>query len=393
VTVIDKVEALVTSSYLNGFSFLVAMVPQPVRAPDRWYYFAYGSNMSLKQMAERCPSSLFMGKGKICGYRWQINERGVANIVGPATDFVEGLVYQIDAEEKRQLDRSEGVARGFYNDEHLLVEFWPLPNNGIKTFHVAKELEMVDDQPDPEQTDYQPSVSRSWRGGVWESAFDQKPSYQPPSTYPKQESSEMVNALVYVSRDYKNDGSIRPEYIARMENAITDGQKMGLSDPYLNLIYRTIHQQVPPRQNNDAFRTSYSPHERMETGGASHGRYEISESTRTRQYEREPTIWPTTDNVITVQPRDQDFRDLDGNVVYGDTRYADERPHRQRYDTGRQSETRERRRDRSPTRSRQSRGRDERSGAGSSRLVILRNHIGGRLEYVVERRKRSSSTP
>jgi hypothetical protein len=393
VTVVDKVEALVTGSYFNGFFFLVAMVPQPVRAPDRWYYFAYGSNMSLKQMAERCPSSLFMGKGRIYGYRWQINERGVANIVGSTTEFVEGLVYQIDAEDKRQLDRSEGVARGFYNDEHLPIEFLPLPNNGIKTFHVAKELEMGD-QADPEQREHQPSVPRSWRGSVGESALvDQKPAYQPPSTYSKQESSKMVEALVYVSREYKDDGSIRPEYIARMEKAIADGQKMGLLDQYLNLIDRTIHQEVPPRQNNDAFRTSYGPYERMETGGASHERYEILESARTRQYERVPTIWPTTYDVITVQPRYQDFRDPDGNVVYGDTRYADEGPYRQRCDTGRQSETRERHGDRSPTRARQSRGRDERSGAGSSRLVILRNHIGGRPDYVVERRRRSSSTP
>jgi gamma-glutamylcyclotransferase (GGCT)/AIG2-like uncharacterized protein YtfP len=332
---------------------------------DCKYYFAYGSNMSLKQMAERCPSSLFMGKGRIDGYRWQINERGVANIVESGRDFVEGLVYQIDAEDKRQLDLSEGVARGFYNDEHLHTQFLPLPNRGIKTFHVAKELEMDD---------------------------------QPPSRYPTQESSEMVEALVYVSFEYKDDGSIRSEYIARMEKAITDGRKMGLSDRYLNHIDRTIHQEVPPRQNNDAFRTSYGLYERMETGGASHEPYEILESTRQRleQYERVPTIrpsYPSYVNMITVQPRYQDFHDLDGNVVYREIRYADERPYRPRCDTERQSETRERRRNRSPTRSRQSRGRDERSGAGLSRLVPWRYHIGGRSEQAVERRRRSSSTP
>jgi hypothetical protein len=339
-----------------------------------------------------------MGKGRIDGYRWQINERGVANIVESGRDFVEGLVYQIDAEDKRQLDRSEGVGRGFYNDEHLHTQFLPLPNRGIKTFHVAKELEM-DNQPDPEQREHQPSVSRSRRGSVHESAFvDQKPSNQSPSRYPRQESLEMIEALVYVSREYKDDGLIRSEYISRMEKAITDGRKMGLSDRYLNHIDRTIHQEVLPRQNNDAFRTSYGHYERMEAGSASHERYEILESTlpRLEQYELAPPIRPryaTYVNVITPRPRYQDFHDLDGNVVFREIRYADERPYRPRCDTGRQSETRERRGDRSPTRPRQSRGRDERSGAGSSRLVTWRYHIRGRPEQVIEHRKRSSSTP
>jgi hypothetical protein len=53
----------------------------------------------------------------------------------------------------------------------------------------------------------------------------------------------MVEALVYVSREYKDDGSIRAEYIARMEKAVTDGRKMGLSDRCLNHIDRTIHQE------------------------------------------------------------------------------------------------------------------------------------------------------
>lgn len=371
------------------------MASKSVRRPDRWYYFAYGSNMSLKQMAERCPSSLFMGKGRIDGYRWQINQRGVANIVQCRGDFVEGLVYQIDAKDKRQLDRSEGVALGFYNNEHLHTQFLALPNCGIKTFHVAKELEM-DDQPDLKQREHQPSALGPKRSNISESTFvDQNPSHQPPSRYPRQESLEMIEALVYVSKEYKDDGLIRSEYIPRMEKAITDGRKMGLSDQFLNHIDRTIHQGVPPRQNNDAFRTRYGPYEKMENGGTSHQPYEILESIRPsqEQYERVSTIrpsYPRYARVITARPRCQDFHDLDGNF-----RYADERPYRPTFDTGRQSETQERGRDRdrSPTSSWQSRGRDERRGAGSVTLVTSRYHIGGHTEQVVEYRRRGSSTP
>ncbi|CRL22562.1 Gamma-glutamylcyclotransferase [Penicillium camemberti] len=344
------------------------MASRSARRPERWYYFAYGSNMSLKQMAERCPSSLFKGKGRIEGYRWQINQRGVANIVESRGDYVEGLVYQIDATDKRKLNRSEGVALGFYNDEHLHAVLVPLLHCGIKTFHVAKELEM-DDQPDIK-----------------------KPEHRPASRYPGQESLEMVEALVYVSREYKDDGLIRSEYIARMEKAIIDGRKMGLSEQFLTHIDRTIHRELP-RPNNGTVRTNYGPSARMEAGGTSHQPHGILESTRPRQEqnERVSTIrpsYPRYASVITVRPRYQDFRDLDGNL-----RYADERPHRPTYDTGRQSETREWDRGRSPTRLRLSREWDEWAGTGLTTLINSRYRVGGYAEQFLEYRRRGSSTP
>jgi len=90
-----------------------------------------------------------MGKGRMDGFRWQINERGVANIVESSRDYVEGLVYQIGAEDRKQLNRSEGVSRGFYSDESLLVQFTPLPNGGVKSFHVARDLEDIDERDVP----------------------------------------------------------------------------------------------------------------------------------------------------------------------------------------------------------------------------------------------------
>jgi gamma-glutamylcyclotransferase (GGCT)/AIG2-like uncharacterized protein YtfP len=368
------------------------MASRSARRPDRWYYFAYGSNMSLKQMAERCPSSLFMGKGRIDGYRWQINQRGVANVVECWGDYVEGLVYQIDAKDKRQLDRSEGVALGFYNDEHLHTQFLPLPNCGIKTFHVAKELE-TDDQPDLRKPEHQPSAPGPKRSNVSESTFvDQNPSHQPASRHPRQESLEMVEALVYVSREYKDDGLIRSEYITRMEKAIIDGRKMGLSDQFLNHVDRTIHRELP-RLNNDDFRTRHGPYARMEIGGTSHQPYGVLESTRPRQEqdERVSTIrpsYPRYVRVITARPRYQDLHDLDGNL-----RYADGRPYRPTYDTGRQSETQEWGRGRSPTRFMRSRGWDERGYTESTTLINSRYHVGGYPEQVFEYRRRGSSTP
>ena len=342
--------------------FLAAMGHQSLRARDRWYYFAYGSNMSLQQMAERCPASLLMGKGRIEGYRWQINGRGVANIVKSANDSVEGLVYQVDAKDKRRLDRSEGVARGFYDDEHLCIEFLPLSNPGLKTFHIAKQLEM-DDERDPEQGGHQPSSPKSLgpSGAHDAASVTHELSYQSPSRYPRRESLEMVEVIVYVSHEYKKDGQIRPEYVARMERAITDGRKLGLSDSCLNQIDCIIHQDTLPSQTDDAVGTSHSPQQKTENGSTSRDPYEVVASTRSRiePYEEAITTrpsYPRYVNVITVRPRHQTFDDLDDDLfALRDLRHADDRPHRSLRDTGRRSEGRGQRRDRSPSiKSRQS---------------------------------------
>lgn len=42
-----------------------------------------------------------------------------------------------------------------------------------------------------------------------------------------------VKALVYLSSEYRTDGVIREEYIARMNNAMIDARKMGVSDEYI----------------------------------------------------------------------------------------------------------------------------------------------------------------
>ena len=75
------------------------------------------------------------------GYRWQINERGVGNIVESRDDYVEGVVYEIDRDNGRQLDRNEGVGRGYYKAEYLPIQFTQLQDHGLKTVYVAKKLE------------------------------------------------------------------------------------------------------------------------------------------------------------------------------------------------------------------------------------------------------------
>ncbi|KAF3240458.1 hypothetical protein TWF128_011290 [Orbilia oligospora] len=72
-------------------------------------YFAYGSNLSFEQMARRCPQSRYVGRARLHGYQFQINERGYANVVERPGLFVEGLCYRLHPEDEARLDRAEGV--------------------------------------------------------------------------------------------------------------------------------------------------------------------------------------------------------------------------------------------------------------------------------------------
>jgi gamma-glutamylcyclotransferase (GGCT)/AIG2-like uncharacterized protein YtfP len=79
------------------------------------HYFAYGSNMSHKQMAERCVSGRhrFVGLASLVGFTfvfdgYSINRKGpVANIVG-GNGKVWGGVFEIDLACRNDLDKAEG---------------------------------------------------------------------------------------------------------------------------------------------------------------------------------------------------------------------------------------------------------------------------------------------
>lgn len=234
-----------------------------VSVSNSMLYFAYGSNMSLTQMAGRCPSSTFEGKGRLLGYRWQINERGVGNIIESRDEYVEGVVYNIDRDNKRQLDRNEGVGKGYYRAEKLGIRFTPLKHHGSKTGYVAKKLETktVPKQQEIEQDrSGKPSDDQGKEEGSdsvvpqgQKSALDVDPPAGGASESATEDHAEDVKALVYISTEYKTDGKIRTEYIPRMEKAIIDAQRLGLSPHFLKQVDDCIHSSPhsPPRQSQD----------------------------------------------------------------------------------------------------------------------------------------------
>ncbi len=89
-------------------------------------YFAYGSNLDLRQMKMRCPSSKLVSKGSLSGYRLTFNkysggwDGGVADVIRDKDSEVWGLVFEISDSDLERLDRYEGC----YKDKPSLYERW-----------------------------------------------------------------------------------------------------------------------------------------------------------------------------------------------------------------------------------------------------------------------------
>lgn len=67
-------------------------------------YFAYGSNMSFKQMETRCPSSIFLGIAKLPKWKFRYDgyskkwDAAVGNVIKTErqSDFVLGGLFEIN---------------------------------------------------------------------------------------------------------------------------------------------------------------------------------------------------------------------------------------------------------------------------------------------------------
>lgn len=92
------------------------------------HYFAYGSNLSVRQMAARCPAARVVGAAVLRGYRLCFPRRGsnwpggVASIVEDERGVVEGAVYRLTEACVAALDACEGVSAGRYERAAVRVE-------------------------------------------------------------------------------------------------------------------------------------------------------------------------------------------------------------------------------------------------------------------------------
>ena len=91
-------------------------------SPNNRSYFAYGSNMDVKQMSHRCPGATLVGPARMPGHKFVINSRGVATMVTDNSRAVHGILWRITESDEKSLDEYEGVRWGTYVKVTTTVE-------------------------------------------------------------------------------------------------------------------------------------------------------------------------------------------------------------------------------------------------------------------------------
>lgn len=106
---------------------------------DDRLYFAYGSNMDEEQMAKRCPEAKLIGKGRLNGYRFIINGRGVASVVNQQGRSVEGLLWRITSGNEEALDYYEGVSFNTYFKKDITIDRYKDDETYSALIYIASE--------------------------------------------------------------------------------------------------------------------------------------------------------------------------------------------------------------------------------------------------------------
>lgn len=163
-------------------------------------------------MDTRCPTSTFKGIARLNGYKWQINQRGYANIVElPKNEEpqqripsiaephhhdhsreVWGAVYELRQADEAKLDVNEGVPVA-YTKEYLCCDFWKKGEE-----------------------------SSGGRLGVGI----------------EEEMAEERNMLVYINRRQMEDSRPKEEYVYRMNEGIRDALGDGVPEGYVKYVMR-----------------------------------------------------------------------------------------------------------------------------------------------------------
>jgi gamma-glutamylcyclotransferase len=210
--------------------------PQLPIASKPTFYFGYGSNLWLEQMHIRCPTSQYLGVARLNNYRWIINDRGYANIIEVSKDsttgeceyssptkdsnyenVVFGLVYSLEAEDEKRLDRNEGVPIA-YTKEDLICDFWS--SDTSHKVDTSKQL------------------------------------------------YERRDLLVYIDRKRMTPDKPRREYIYRMNRGIDDALKMGVPEQYVRNVMREFipAEETGERRSMEEFAMAQAAQFRDESG-------------------------------------------------------------------------------------------------------------------------------
>lgn len=185
-------------------------------------YFAYGSNMSLTQMSERCPNSRLYEPcpaASLTGYEWVINTRKFATLRHysryPYPGGDSAIVDQSgDIEAKGEEERGAHVPEGHFAIGHVVDG-----NEVSKVYGILYELGTGDedrlDRYEGVPGSYQKhnlSVEVLGAGGV------------------------EVKALVYIDGKRQGLGKPREEYIRRLRNGLGHAIRLGVPSVWREVV-------------------------------------------------------------------------------------------------------------------------------------------------------------
>ena len=97
------------------------------------HYFAYGSNLSSRQMLLRCPGASAIGPARLTDYELAFTRPSrrwggyAADVVPAVGSLVWGVAWEVTPMHLQQLDRYEGVAIAAYRRRNVHVT---LPDGG-----------------------------------------------------------------------------------------------------------------------------------------------------------------------------------------------------------------------------------------------------------------------
>lgn len=110
--------------------YIAKMNTQSARHPETApgiIYFAYGSNMDIAQMEERCPEAVLLGRAALDGYELAFDTAGYLTVVENTASHVQGALWAVSEVHVKSLDRYEGVASDCYRKEFVSVSREAMP--------------------------------------------------------------------------------------------------------------------------------------------------------------------------------------------------------------------------------------------------------------------------
>lgn len=207
----------------------------------KYLYFAYGSNLSPTQMAQRCKknptSSTPLAIAFLPNWRWLICQAGYANVLPPAglrvgkqdsndadkvpsstiRDGVYGVLYEMDLEDERILDGYEGVDHG---------AGLPVTEGDIVDIDIS--IRPREQGGGDYNKWYLPARVVRWLDGSEGHLLREG----------EDGDGKEVDVLVYVDEHRIVLGPPKPEYIGRMNRAIAECVELGVDARWIGEVMR-----------------------------------------------------------------------------------------------------------------------------------------------------------